>query len=305
MRGAGCSGRVQRSIDRPKLNRMLYDPTYCFKNSPVSLPLNSMLWPFSKSKRRAQNEARPTESCVPGEFTPITHFSDQDVFIVGYPKSGNTWFQDLASGVVFGLLPELASPDLVQDLVPDVHFKSHYKRYVTPTFFKSHALPSPAYRKVVYLLRDGRDAMVSYHHMSEALGGRIEFLDMVRTGNGIFPSKWHEHVQAWLANPFNAQMIVLRYEDLLKDTATELQRFCNFVGVQRTPEFIKMIADGTKFQKMQEKEIRMGVGDDKWPRDKLFRRRGAAGSYKDEMPPDVLEAFMQEAGETLHKMGYA
>jgi hypothetical protein len=41
-----------------------------------------------------------------------------------------------------------------------------------------------------------------------------------------------------------------------------------------------------------------------WDASKRFIRRGVAGSYKDEMPPDVLAAFLDQAGATLHKCGY-
>ncbi|MBU6402678.1 MAG: hypothetical protein KGS61_20345, partial [Verrucomicrobia bacterium] len=84
---------------------------------------------------------------VPEGFVPITHAVAGDIFIVGYPKSGNTWFQDLVAGVVFGVMPEWAPPELVQELVPDVHARPYYRRYATPTFFKSHHLPRPEYRR--------------------------------------------------------------------------------------------------------------------------------------------------------------
>ena len=39
----------------------------------------------------------------------------EDIFIVGYPKSGNTWFQNLVVGAVYGMDPRRAGvPGLAQ-----------------------------------------------------------------------------------------------------------------------------------------------------------------------------------------------
>src|SRR5262249_29872529 len=153
----------------------------------------------------------------------------EDIFIVGYPKSGNTWMQNLVAGLVFGVDPHLAPDSLVNELVPDVHDRSFYRRYTTPTFFKSHHLPQPEDRRVVYLVRDGRDAMVSYFHYLRALNGaEPDFLKMVALGEGLFPCRWHEHVEAWMKNPYGARMITIRYESLKDDLVKELRKFCQF-----------------------------------------------------------------------------
>jgi sulfotransferase family protein len=242
---------------------------------------------------------------VPTGFVPITSFFEEDVFVVGYPKSGNTWFQDIVAGLAFGALPQFAPQSLVQDLVPDVHAVPYYKRHASQMFFKSHALPTPDHKRVVYLLRDGRDAMVSYyHHIVNLDNKREDFLETVLTGRYFFPCRWHEHIEAWLANPFQSKMIVIRYEELKNNPVRELQRFCDFAGLNRSPEFLKMIADETVFEKMLDKEIKWRRGDPRWPNGKTFRRRGTAGSYKDEMPPEVLNAFLEESGDTLRRCGY-
>ncbi|MDB6057814.1 MAG: Sulfotransferase, partial [Verrucomicrobiales bacterium] len=120
---------------------------------------------------------------TPKGYTPIDEFQPEDVFIVGYPKSGNTWFQNLISGLIYGVDSRLCPTRLVNDIVPDVHFNEYYHRYSTPMFFKSHSLPRPDYRRVVYLLRDGRDAMVSYFHYLEAIEKKqLDFLALVKTG---------------------------------------------------------------------------------------------------------------------------
>src|SRR5215207_8452882 len=141
-------------------------------------------------------------------FLPIAQVSETDVFIVGYPKSGNTWFQNLVCSVNFGVHSKFTPDKLIQDLVPDVHAKPYYKRYEAQTFFKTHHLPREEYRRVIYLLRDGRDVMVSYFHFMNALrGNTINLFEFIRDQGNSFRSKWHEHVEAWLSNPYEAEII--------------------------------------------------------------------------------------------------
>lgn len=238
------------------------------------------------------------------DLTPVTEFAAEDIFIVGYPKSGNTWFRYLVTGVFYGVDPEYAPHTLVNSLIPNMHVKQYYQRFQTPMFFKSHFLPRPDFRRVVYLLRDGRDAMVSYYHHQAKLNRMdIDFLSMVRNGEGLFPCKWHEHVESWLSNPFEAEMIVITYEDLKKDTVHELRRFCEFAGIERDDLLLNSAADKTALEKMRRKEEKE-VWNPQWSRNQHFVRRGQVGSYKDEMPADVLDAFLDEAGDTLQKHGY-
>lgn len=239
-------------------------------------------------------------------LTPITQTKEADIFVAGYPKSGNTWFQNLITGVLYGADPFYAPDTLVQYAVPDVQqIHPYYKRFQDPMFFKTHYLPQPEYRRVVYLLRDGRDVMVSYlHHLAALQGKPLDFLDMVQTGAGLFPCKWHQHVLEWHSNPYGAEIIEIRYEDLKKDTVQEVKRFCAFAQIARDDALIARVVENASFEKMRQKEIATGWDHPLWPKDKPFVRRGKVGSYKDEMPPEVLEAFLNDARNTLLKCGY-
>jgi len=244
-------------------------------------------------------------SVTPTGCTWRDEFSPEDIFMVGYPKSGNTWCQALLSGAVYGVLPELTPMSVVQELVPDVHAMPWYKRHSKTMFFKSHHLPDPRYRRVVYLLRDGRDAMVSYWHYSQAIEHRqFGFLEFMRDKRLMFPCKWHHHVQTWAANPHQALMIVVKYEDLKADPVKELRRICDFAGLERSTEVLELAARSATFEKMRAKETNEGPFMNQWPKDKMFCRRGQIGSFREEMPSEVLECFMQEAAPMMQQYGY-
>lgn len=267
---------------------------------------------FLKSLRRKlagsldPDSSKPSES-LPRGFLPMgTSYKDNDVFIIGFPKSGHTWCQNLVGEALYGFTTEPTPGPLLQDLVPDIHYRTCYKRYRSPMFFKAHALPAPEFRKVVYLLRDGRDAMVSYWHFLKAMEHKeIDFLHLVNTGEGVFPCKWHDHIRQWRSNPHNAQILEVRYEDLKSDTVGQLGRILDFAGIARDKTQIERAVQRSSFESMQKREKERGMEHPQWQRDKLFVRRGQTGSYKDEMPENVQAAFMAEAGALMRELGYA
>jgi hypothetical protein len=246
------------------------------------------------------------EARLPHGFIEMGNFVQTDLFIIGFPKSGHTWTQNLVAEALYGFnMDEVTPGTLIHDLVPDIHFRQCYKRYRTPMFFKAHALPRPEFRKVVYLLRDGRDAMVSYHHYLEATKNRtIDFLNMVRTGEDLFPCKWHEHVRQWRANPHGTEILTVRYEDLKADTAGQVERILHFAGITRSRAQVETAVRRSSFKAMQKREKEFGMGNPEWPKDRLFVRRGEVGSYKDEMPVAIQEAFLAEAAPIMREVGY-
>jgi hypothetical protein len=155
-------------------------------------------------------------------------------------------------------------------------------------------------------VRDGRDAMVSYFHFLEAINGRPpDFLKLVTTGEGLYPCRWHEHVEAWRANPYGAQMMTLSYEELKQNAGRELQRLCIFAGLERDQSLLEAVVHSASFNMMREKEKKTGWDDGgAWPADRYFVRRGKVGSFRDEMPPPILESFMQQSEGTLKMLGY-
>ena len=64
------------------------------------------------------------------------------------------------------------------------------------------------------------------------------------------------------------------------------------------------VASKASFALARIKEARDGWDNANWPKDQAFVRRGVVGSFRDEMPADVLAAFMERAGPTLTRLSY-
>ena len=189
-------------------------------------------------------------------FIRMGDFAPDDIFIAGYPKSGNTWMQVLVSCITYGIDPDTSPDSLVQELVPDIHYKAHYKRFRETSCFKTHDLPRPEYRRVINIVSDGRDVLCSYKPYSEGLGGTFDTDSAIDDGSGLPFGAWQDHALAWDRNPFGAEKIVVRYEDLIDDCVGELGRISRFIGITRTRSELTA-AQISRFNARAEKALRL------------------------------------------------
>ena len=88
---------------------------------------------------------------------------DADVFIVSYPRSGNTWMRFLLANL---LAPqETITFRNIENFVPDLHKSAAVlDNWPGRRYIKSHHRCYDRYPRFLYLYRDGRDAVVSDHH---------------------------------------------------------------------------------------------------------------------------------------------
>lgn len=234
-------------------------------------------------------------------LTPIGHYQPEDIFIAGYPKSGNTWMQTIMASLLFGLDVRQVPVRLMSDLVPEV-YDEFYRRYLTPTYFKTHDLPDPLYRRVIHLVRDGRDAMASYYHYLQARGYSPTWDDLV--ANGGFRGLWHDHTEQWLDNPYDADIILVKYEDLLSQPLVELQRICDFGKLDKTDDALQKVIEQTSFSNMRSSENKFGIGHQDFSDEHNFVRKGKVGSYKEDIPAAVIPLLNAQMKDTLNKLGY-
>jgi len=235
---------------------------------------------------------------------PISYFNDQDVFIASYPKSGVTWLQHMTASLIYGLDASIVPDNLVNFLIPDTHAVDYYLRTVFPTVFKSHSLPRPHMKRVVHLVRDGRDVMVSYHAMLNSQGHNVSLEEMINNDKHVYPCSWASHCEQWLHNPYNAEILRISYEELILDTTKTLRKYSEFLNINVDENTLNRTIEKSKFANFQQKEKNQGWLPSFSMGNGVFFRRGKIGSHKDEMKREIKNIFDDKNKYIMNKLGY-
>ena len=100
--------------------------------------------------------------------------NENDVFLVSYPRSGNTWVRVILSYILY---PErkIESLSELDSLIPDIHRSIPKLRYSNPRVIKSHQSYDSRhghqnpnlYKKIIYIVRNPYDSLKSYYSFQE------------------------------------------------------------------------------------------------------------------------------------------
>jgi hypothetical protein len=109
-----------------------------------------------------------------------------DLYIVSFPKSGATWMDFLMANIHTTMSGDKRSINFfnIHTIIPDIHYcrQVGIANLAFPGFrvIKSHAEFNRYYKNVIYLIRDPRDTMVSYHKFLVGLG-QFSFVASITT----------------------------------------------------------------------------------------------------------------------------
>jgi hypothetical protein len=255
-----------------------------------------------------------------------------DVLLASFPRSGNTWMLSmmLHSGVLTLTPPAYRAcvkhPEELQEfsllLKPAVQACCERWDRTSLRLLKTHNSPQVCGNRAIYIYRDGRDVVTSYFHYlkrEEQLEDDVPFSDFLWRDASLKAAwagpvdmrgvdvrgpaaAWARHLTDWRTAARFKPMITLRYEDMLADVARCLRETYAFLSVERSDEFIEMVADETSFKRLSAGEQKMdGAPEDA---SKRFFRSGKAGNWREHFTDDDVEAFKEQAGQTLIEFGY-
>lgn len=248
---------------------------------------------------RTRMQARKASRWKPAVIYP------DDIFIVSYPRSGNTWVRFLIANLLKQPGERIdfhTSINYIPGVVKNIDVVERLRR---PRMIKSHAPYLSDYPAVIYVLRDGRDVYVSYyfHRLSKLPQGTTfrEFLER----DDHPPGRWGDHVTSWVlrGQGQSQRILAVRYEDLLHDCATQLRRMAQFIGLEPTEQRCRQAVEASSFNNMRRLELEEGRPyEDDHPQ--VFMREGRSGDWEAFFGNDEKAIFKARERRVLVRLGY-
>lgn len=166
------------------------------------------------------------------------------VWLASYPRSGNTLLRTVLAQVFdqrsysiyndahdIGRSPEV-SAQVGHDFL-DVDWRDFYDRERASQelrFVKTHNAPIDEGR-AIYVVRDGRAAIVSWYNMLVRLRKRadVSIADIIR-GEKVAFGDWSSHLRAWHPRSRRATLM-LSFEQLTEQPSAAIDALAAFIGV--------------------------------------------------------------------------
>ena len=250
-------------------------------------------------------------------------FQDVDAFLLSNPKCGRTWLRALLGKYVIGEDKEADPLNVLSLTQKDPNFCSlevthddypHWKP-AEKIFTNKQAY---ADKKVIFLVRDPRDVLVSYYFQYTKRGDKklandadfhgdlSEFIRHRIGGLGSLVSFYN----VWAENrDLSEAFLLVSYEDMSTDTKKVLMDVIGFLDwPERNANFIDEVIDYGRFDNMRRLEetnvlnnIRLKPPEDGDP-EGFKIRRGKVGGYSDYLTEYDVAYINAYLAENLHDL---
>lgn len=239
--------------------------------------------------------------------------SDKDIFIVGYPKSGNSWVSRLIADALdatitgFGTAVPLSAEDRgkTEYTVRQLHLKPVDGGDV---FLKSAweaCIPKWDGEKIIHVVRDPRDIVISAMHYWEipTVGQAIEAVCL-----GEHPLKgvgsWYTYVLGWEAQITKIPVIKVYYEVLQEYKEYALELLLRQLSVKPVKPLEKVMFN----QSIELTRQRLAEDGDSRPYGKAIQlknvRKGTGGEWKEHFTEQNKRAIGFYVGSAMKLVGY-
>lgn len=244
---------------------------------------------------------------------------DDDIFLVSYPKSGNTWTRFLISNLLY--------PDIeinfssIQKIIPDIYLASDKEilNVAKPRIIKSHEYFDPRYKKVIFVVRDPRDVIISNYFHSLKYSSNNDPISLTQFSDkflkGIYYpvgeinplGSWGENTGSWLgAKKGGTDLLLLRYEDFKTNPASQLQKIADFLSLSISESDINNAVQNSSIENMRKlEEKQKNVWPNKYTKKSVpFVRTADSGEGQNKLSESILKQIESDWGGIMQELGY-
>ena len=262
-------------------------------------------------QRLMRGARRALDLHQPGRYLDVW---PDDIFILSFPKSGNTWTRFLIANLIYPETP--ADFSNINRLTPDPEAmsKRELAKMPRPRIIKSHQYFDPRYPRVIYIVRDPRDVMLSMYHFQRKCRVIEDQFPLEKYATQFIAGKtspygsWGDNVASWLVTRQNRPgFLLLRYEDMLEDAARELNKVVAFLQIPPDAERIanavrRSAAD--EMRKLERSQAHLWSSTKSTRQDLPFVRAAKAGGWRTELPEEAVSQLEGAWGHLMTHLGY-
>lgn len=206
---------------------------------------------------------------------------DDDIFIATYPKCGTTWTQQIVYLLLNkGTPPADAAEYFKKNPFLDMLGTDSVINMPRPGAIKTHLpfhlVPYNACAKYIVVVRNPKDALVSFYHHTKGIPGYKfasgtfdAFFECFLDG-AVDYGDYFDHLTSWWNHRNDSNVIFLTYEGMKADIASAIYKIASFIdpklekALKKDAEFMQRVIKYSSFDYMKEqdkivREIRYGT----------------------------------------------
>lgn len=252
----------------------------------------------------------------------IALLTAKDVALVSYPGSGSSLlggiFMNLGIDYIEGYQEQIV-PEQHKTITKIPYWREQWSqlsdKYNLHDFseeclrtIKAHHYPvsfkDSKIKKAILLVRDARDAVISYYHWRKGFSDEKEELHDFICRDGYYNKKpfddWTAFCTSWKEWGNDHELHVIRYEDIKFNPLQTIQETLRFLGLERSEDQILTSLEKSSFSKVKQQETNALDNKDS-PR--IFRK-GQVGEWMEVLDDKSLSMISSKTYACLEDLSY-
>ena len=172
-----------------------------------------------------------------------------------------------------------------------------------------HCIPQDFTERAVYIVRDPRAVFLSFAQFfnfslktaADAMANNEFAIGGMGKHASTLLSSWSIHVTSWTGEKM-FPVHVVKYEDLIKDSAKELSEILDFLGIKVVKATVERAVKAADINKLKVEEEKGGF------RENITEKHGnffnGCTSWKEELGPKWITRIEKDHGKVMKLLGY-